>query len=261
MPVIYRLSVGVGLSLIAIFLLYSQTARAYIATEYDTTANAPVGTLVSFDSQGKLVRSSLLTSTYVGVVTAVEDHKVAVASVGTAQVFVSDVAGPIHNGTRIGTSDIAGVATVWRQGQQLVGVVAASDGSSWNWQTVVMKAADGTPRTTRVALARVELIQNTNSAQSGADTFMSTLQKVADIIAGRSVALWRIIAALIVGLAGILVAFGLLLSASRGSFMALGRNPLAGTMILRGMWRVVVVSIVVIFAGVGIAYLLLRVGS
>ena len=258
---ICRTVTGVVTSLITVFLLGSQIALAYVATEYDTTTDIPIGTLVSFDSQGKVMRSSPVSTTYIGVVTAVNGGKIAVANSGTVRVFVSDITGPIQNGTRIGTSDLAGVATAWREGHQLVGtVVAPIDGSSSGWQTVATKAADGTSRTARVALATVELTQSTNSAQSGTDTFGSALQKVADIIAGRSVALWRIITALIVGLAGILVAFGLLLSAGRGSFMALGRNPLAGTVILRGMWRVVVVSIGVILAGIVLAYLLLRVG-
>lgn len=90
---------------------------------------------------------------------------------------------------------------------------------------------------------------------------MDLIKQAADSIAGTSVSLWQVISSLIVGLGSLILAFGLLFSTGRESFLSLGRNPMASTVILRGMWRIVAVSVVIMLLGITISYLILKLGS
>lgn len=252
-----------SLSLMVALLMAPTVARAYTATEYTTNTNFSVGTLIALDNNGNPVAASLLTPNYIGSVTNKGEGKVDVANNGTVVVFVSDADGPIVLGSRIGLSAIAGVGTLYQAGRPQVGIATTSlsDIAAKDWMTVQTESSSGVKGTVKVAQISVRLTQDTSASQTGGNGLMDLIKQAADSIAGTSVSLWQVISSLIVGLGSLILAFGLLFSTGRESFLSLGRNPMASTVILRGMWRIVAVSVVIMLLGITISYLILKLGS
>lgn len=238
----------------ATLLLSSVTAAAYIATEYRTDEDMTVGSLVALGADGGIVPASVDSSNYMGVVTAQGEDAVEVATSGVVPVLVSDRQGEVKVGDRIGLSDIAGVAAKWLGGNSSVGI-AKTDPK--NWHEIDVASEDGTSQKIRVASVGTQLIKDEGSSQSG-NPFMGALQRTADGLAGKPVATWRVIAALLIGLGGVVLSFTLLFASSRQSFFSLGRNPLASGAIMGGLWRVAVVSVIIIGASLATAYLIVR---
>lgn len=250
------------MSLLAVLFSCVNLASAYVGSEYTTMDDLPVGTLVALGSGGELTRASLMVPTYIGVVADAVDTKVVVAKSGTVEAYVSNIDGPIRAGTRVGLSAYSGVGTAWREDRQLVGVVAEDAGDTIKWRETNVQGVSGDP-STQIDIAKVPILltQNANNKQSGVSGFAGTIQQTAYIIAGHSVALWRIIIALVVGAGSLILAFSLLISTGRGSFLSIGRNPLASSTILKGMWRIVFASAGIMVVGILIAYFILRSGS
>lgn len=249
-------------SLSAVLFLCVNLANAYVGSEYISADNLPAGTLIALGGDGKVTRASLIAPTYIGVATDVKDTKVTVAKSGTVEAYVSNIDGSIRTGTRIGLSAYSGVGTAWKEDRQLVGVVAEGVGDTLQWRDVGVQGVSGdSPTQIKIAKVPILLTQNVNNTQSGVSGFAGAIQQTAYVIVGHSVALWRIIAAMVVGFGSLILAFSLLISTGRGSFLSIGRNPLASSTILRGMWRIVFVSAGIMVVGILIAYLILRSGA
>jgi hypothetical protein len=77
-------------------------------------------------------------------------------------------------------------------------------------------------------------------------------------VAGKPVDPTRVYVALIVLVAGSLVAGGILYSGVRGGLISIGRNPMAKKYIVSGMIRVVVSGLIVFILSVFGVYLLLK---
>lgn len=253
----------ISLSLIVVLLMVPSVARAYMATEYTTNTNFPVGTLIALDNRGAPAAASLSTSNYVGSVMSKGQGKIDIANTGTVTLFVSDADGPIVLGSRIGLSAIAGVGTLYQIGRPLVGIAmkGGSDIAAKDWTSAQAQTDDGSRRTVQIAQFPVQLIQDTGSSKAIDVGLMGIIQQAANNLVGHTVSLWQVIASLIIGLGSLILAFGMLVSSGRESFLSLGRNPMASRVILRGMWQLVAVSITVMLLGLVMAYLILRLGS
>jgi len=70
---------------------------------------------------------------------------------------------------------------------------------------------------------------------------------------------WRIITALLIGLGGLILAFGLLFISSRESFFSMGRNPMASKIIMRGLWKMVALSVGILCITLTASYLIVRI--
>lgn len=234
---------------------HQQPLTAYVATEYKTTLKLNTGTLVSLGDKGQILRASSEVSNYLGVVTKQLSAAVEVADTGVVSVMVSDVDGDITIGDRVGVSDIAGTATLWRTGKTLVGVAKSTP---QNWQDVAASSSTNQAKTVRVTSVGVQLMsEGSSTAQS--NPFMSAIQSAADGVAGRSVDMWRVVTALLLGIGGLILSFGLLFVSSRESFFSLGRNPMASGVIMHGLWRMVFVAVLVMCASLAAAYFIVRI--
>ena len=259
---IHQIARFASLSLIIALLLVPGIARAYMATQYATDTDFSLGTVIAFDSDGKPVTALFNTFNYVGVVSGKGQGTIDVANSGTVNVLVSDADGSVVAGSHIGLSIYAGIGTLWQTDRKMIGIVVKTiDATSSDWHPVKIKDKSGAERTIRIAQVPVQLIQDTGTGSSAGGGLVGSIQQVANNLVGHSVAIWQVIASLITGLGSLILAFGLLFSSGRESFLSLGRNPLASKVILRGMWRIVAVSITIMVLGLAITYLILRLGS
>jgi hypothetical protein len=261
MKVIRQVALLVGVSLLAA-LLSMNNIYSYIGSEFTSSSAVPIAAAVALGDDGHIELATNRASMFIGVATAVTTDKVTVANSGVVDVYVSDIDGPIASGTRLGLSAYGGVATVWHPGRNLVGVVQVDSRNNIEWQKAEYKnSANGEREVINVAKVSIQLTQNADSATGYSSDFAGSMQRTAQAIAGHSVAWWRVLTAIIVGGGSLLLAFCLLISTGRGSFISIGRNPLASATILRGMWRIVFASAGIMIAGTFAAYLILRIGA
>lgn len=237
---------------------------AYTATVYSSSKTFTVGTLMAINNSGQPV-PAIAGSNYVGVVTKQSDASVEIADSGIVQVFVAkDDTGIIKSGSKIGFSSVAGIGALLNTSSTQIGVANENvDASSSKWETITIKMNDdAAEQNIRVALVEVRLAKGdgVGSANSSGE-LIGTVQRAAENIVGHSVALWQIVFAAILGIGGLILAFGLIFSSGREGIMSIGRNPMASKVILHGMWRVSITSIAIMMAGLLFAYLILKVGS
>lgn len=251
----YLLTLPIGLLSVVAVLASSNVAQAYTATEYPTTETWSVGMLVALDTTGKVTGASNSTTNYLGVVTDQSKGKVVVADTGIVSVLVSDQDGPVVAGARLSVSDIVGTATLWHSGDMLVGVAKETPK---NWQEV--KAKNDASQTIRIANISVQLTKDSKSVASATGSFTNAIAQTANNIAGHQVDTWRIVTGLFIGLGGLILSFGLLFVSSRESFFSLGRNPMASTAIMKGLWKMAIVCVASMCFSLAAAYLIVRVG-
>lgn len=240
----------------ATLLFSGAVAQSYTAAEYSTDETLPIGTVVALGDKGRVVRASTASKNYVGVVTGQAGSVVDVADSGLVPVLVSDDGNVIQSGDRLGVSDIAGVATKWQPGRAIIGI---AKGPFLNWEKVESRTSTGDMRTVRIASIETQLLSNDGSATQ-ANSYMTTVQVIAEGIAGRPVDMWRAMAALFIGLGGLILSFGLLFISSRESFFSIGRNPIASKVIIRSLWKMVAIALAVMGLSLGVAYMIVRVG-
>ena len=256
-----RVVTGVMGALAALVLATPVLASAYAATVYQTTKPLAVGSLTVLDHTNQPVAASENTG-FSGVVTKQTKTTVDVADSGLVAIFVCDNDGAITSGDRIVLSPFVGVGARYHGSGTPIGVATESlPSSSSRWQaTNAVRTTDGATKV-RIAHLTIRLVTSGVTTAPAEKGVVASLQRIANGLAGHPVAIWQLMAAFVVGLGGLILAFGLLLSSGRASFLALGRNPLASSAILKGMWRIVGVSLGVLLAGVTIAYVILKVGG
>lgn len=247
---------AVTCAVMAALLFSSAIAQGYTAAEYSTDEALPIGTVVALGDKGRVVRASTASKNYAGVVTGQVGSVVDVADSGLVPVLVSDDGNVIQSGDRLGISDIAGVATKWQPGRAIIGI---AKGPFLNWKEVKSRTSTGETRTVRIASIETQLLSN-DGAATQANSYMTTVQVIAEGIVGRPVDMWRAMTALFIGLGGLVLSFGLLFISSRESFFSIGRNPIASKVIIRSLWKMVAISLAVMGISLGVAYMIVRVG-
>lgn len=258
-----RWSVAIASVLLAFAILASAAVHAYIAQTYETEQEFRTGTLVALTGGDVTTLTSENASDYLGVVAVQEEGSVEVANSGATYVLVSDLDGEINRGDTVAISRLTGIATLWRPGTPAIGTALetlSSESRDYQQRSAIL--SDGTTQQVNVARIEVQLDESAGGEGNGGGSSIipSALQLAAERIAGQPLPTWRILLALAVGFIGLLIASILLFSSARGSFFSLGRNPLAGAVILKGLWKMVTTSIIVLTAGLVLAYIIVRVG-
>jgi hypothetical protein len=245
---------GLAVSFSALLaFIFVPTAAAYTGVEYPTSSSWVSGTVVSVNEEGTVVPASAAAIDYVGVVAqATEGESVEVANTGTVAVLVTDNEGDITSGTRLGLSSAAGIASAWATGA----VIGVAQEAPSNWQQATLSNS----QSIRVASVKVQLLTDgASSSSSPVNQFFAALEKTASGVAGRPVDTWRAITALLIGVGGLILAFGLLFISSRESFFSMGRNPMASKVIMRGLWKMVALSVGILCITLTAAYLIVRI--
>ena len=240
-----------------VLLLLSVTtpiAAAYTGAEYPTTATWSTGSVVSVNDSGDVVAASLAATNYLGVVTQqIDATTVEVADSGAVSVLVTDAAGEIASGTRLGLSEIAGIAGAWTGGVA-IGVAQATP-TDWREATLSNQAS------AKVTTVQVQLLTDGAASDTSAiSAFFAAVDRTATGIAGKPVDTWRVVTALLIGLGGLILSFGLLFVSSRESFFSMGRNPMASRIIMGGLWKIVFLAVGIMLITLAAAYLIVRIG-
>ena len=252
-----QLLIIVSLAVCMSLLFFHSLVRAYSATEYPTDKIWQVGMLASLGSSGEVTYASLANDNYIGVAVAVGKQSVEVASSGIVTTLVTSEDSKVVPGDKVQLSDYAGIATLAVGTGKEVGVVKSSP---TNWQTLPLTGSNARKASIQVAPVQVQLVDQGGESAGSSNPFLAALQQTGNGIAGKQVDMWRIVTALLIGIGGLILSFGLLFISSRESFFSMGRNPLAGTMIMKGLWKIVALSVVIMCVSLAASYLILRVG-
>lgn len=263
----------VGFSLIAlviISLLAISSSASAISQGFFSDEQLASGTLVSLKESGRhtsVVPSESDYSSLVGVVVNKEESTVAVsngenqvqvATSGIANLYVTDLYGPIQTGDPIGISPIRGVGAKAITNGKIVGIAQTDFDPSQADRTVSVQKSGGETEEAKVGsvLVAVQVGYYAVSAEEGQHA--TGLQQVGNTLAGRPVSAVKVIMSLIIALSGMLAAAVILYSGIKSSFTAVGRNPLARLSIFRGLKRVSVFSFLIFIVAMSVGYGILR---
>lgn len=164
-------------------------------------------------------------------------RNVQVASAGTTDVLVSDINGTVKEGDRLAASPITGVAMKARASGEVIGTArAALDSVSTTTRTVTDRA--GKPVTVKIGRvpAGIALEYYAGSDASALSAFIPAfVQNIADAVASKPVAPIRVLLGLLVIVLGFVAVVVILNAAIRNGIISIGRNPLAGGALRRGL--------------------------
>lgn len=263
-----RRGAGVLVSVMVVLALAAPAAvAAAISQSYRADEAIAIGALVtSKDDSGDVVELADIDNAdnLVGAVVGGNDaalnlsnpgDQIQVASNGLTKVIVTDLQGEIQSGTQIAPSSIKGVGARATTATKIVGV--AQKEAEYGDQTATVTDRNGQSRQARVGTAEV-LLQIAYYTPPQGGQVNQFVQQVAQTVAGRNVATWRIITSFVIVMAAIIVITVILFSSVHSTIIAIGRNPLAQMRIYKGLLRVVGIVVVIFAVAVGAAYMVLR---
>lgn len=259
---------GVVFGLVAIMVAFSPSVMsAAISQGYRADGPLEAGTLVSIQPSTNAVAAADITNSdgLLGVV--VQDNSATlainskgdslqVATNGSAQVFVTDIEGPIKRGDQIAPSPIKGVGMKATQNGKVLGVVQGDFDGSKSLKTTTLTTKNGQRVEAHIGTVPVA-VQVTYYTVENKSVVPSFLQQFANSVAGKDVSLARLVIIGVILLAAMMLVTILLFSAVRGAIVSLGRNPLAKSSIYRGMSQVLAVSVVILGIALTSVYVIL----
>lgn len=231
-----------------------------------------IGTVVSLskDKSNQIVSTTTTNDTAV-IGVAAEDNSsiidlqaknsnIKIATSGETEILVTDLAGNIKTGDYLIISPLSGVAMKDEQGftaTKYVGV-AQEDFSSKNTGTkqIEVEQSNGKKQKVNTGLikAKVFITERPPQKSTKARSFLTT---IGERIVGKPVSTIRVVTSVIILLSTLLVT-GLMLNASiKGTFVSLGRNPLARSSIVANLMKLILVALIVFESGLVAAYLVL----
>ena len=185
-----------------------------------------------------------------------------VASSGTYDVLVSDQNGPINKGDYVTVSSLAGVGEKASPSQTVVlgKALATFDGSSNIEGTSSLTQSNGKKTTVHLGLVSVDISISHNPLfqQSVTSAVPAQLEKVGASIAHKPVSLARIYISIAVLVGAVGISATMLVTGVRTSLIAIGRNPLARSNIVRSLIQITFTSLIIFVVGVFGVYLLLK---
>lgn len=234
-----------------------------------SSSNIANGTILSFVTSGKVGPASNTggTSPIVGVavnqplvqLSGAGAGSVQAAVGGTTDTLVSDINGPIAVGDRIAASPVTGVGMKANNSGEIVGVAQSSlDSVSTLTQTVTDKS--GSSSTVHIGLIPVAVNVAYFTVGSGGtlSAFVpSFLQDLANAISGKQVSPLRVLDSILILLAGSIIVIVMLNTAIRSGIISIGRNPLAGAALRKGLVDVIVAALGVLLVTLTVVYAVL----
>ena len=181
-----------------------------------------------------------------------------VALSGEVKVFVSDINGEIEQGDFIGSSWIRGVGmkAIDNSDQKIIGVALENFADVEDMAEV--EGLDTPQGNVSAKIGKITIrIFDKQVGQDFTAENANFLEQFAARIAGKEVVFARIIAASVLFIVSAVISGVFLANAIKGSFISLGRNPLASSSIYSQLIQVSGVSIGVILIGTVLAYIVL----
>lgn len=258
----------VFLSFCGLFCYTPKSRAATIAEEFTSSSSIKIGSLVSLmkDDPKQVELSTIAGNEHLlGVVAESSDSsvtyakngsKVSVALSGEVKAFVSDANGIVAKGDFVGASWLEGVGMKSDTGdeQKLLGVALEDYDPDSAQEYGEIETPDG-PKTISIDTINVRLFEKNSSEITAATS--SGLEGLLSQIAGKNVSLAKIIVCLVIFLMSVLVSGFFVSSSIRGSFISIGRNPLASSSIYHSLLHVTSVSVIIILIGTALSYVVL----
>lgn len=258
-------------------IFLTATAAAQTVTQgYQTDQVLQKGMIVRLKpDDGKKIQalSQNDSSDMLGVVVAAGDAPVSLSAIGADQqafvahygryeVLVSNQNGPIKAGDMIAISSLEGVGMKAGTEQELVigKALKTFDGTTNSQGRAELDTSQG-KRT--ISLGRIEveiaIARNPIHQRDTQPGVPRALSRLAATVTDQPVTAFRIYASVMVLLLSIIVAGSVLYAGVRTGMIAVGRNPLAKSSIVRNLIQVTLMSLIVFLIGLIAVYLLLRV--
>lgn len=267
------LGAGGGL-VVASCLLSLSVVAASVSRGYQTDQNLVPGTLVSLQAeQSETVEAATLETIdrMFGVVVDTDSSLlivgensasgyVQVATDGTLDVLVTDLAGPIAADDHLSLSPLSGIAQKATTETITIGnALSGYNGEPELTVGTVEVTQDGKAVTAQLGKVQVQFEIGANPEFDQLEGALpGFLQAIGNSVAGETVSPFRIITASLVLLITFLISGAILFGAIRSSLTAIGRNPLSKRGIYSGLAQVFGLVGLVLGAGVGTIYLILK---
>lgn len=187
-----------------------------------------------------------------------DGQKIFVATEGSYEVLVSNENGEIDQGDYIAISSLAGIGMKADETQSMVLGRAVEkftgDGDSVGKSTT---SGGGTVSFGRIQVD-IGIGKNPYQKAPDKDTVPDALQKISSTVADKQVSALRIYLALAVLIITALVAGTTLFSGVRSTVISVGRNPLSKGIIYKGLFQVLLLSLIIFITGLFGVYLLIK---
>jgi hypothetical protein len=187
-----------------------------------------------------------------------EERNIFVASVGPYEVLVTNENGPIKRGDYISISSSSGIGAKALENQEYVIGVAASDFNGGGDSVSSATSKSGTTVQVGRIKADVALAKNPNMKAPQKDRIPDAIQRLSRAIADKPVSNVRIYIGMAIFVASALIAGTMLYSGVRNTLISIGRNPLSKASIYRGLFQVILLSLIIFIVGIFGVYLLLK---
>lgn len=189
-------------------------------------------------------------------------RQVFVATYGRYPVLVSNQNGAIKKGDLITISALDGVGMKAGDTQEVVlgKAVTTFDGASNVEGNATLKDNSGKKLDVSLGRIKVDIGISHNPLLSNGPVWgiASFLQSISNGVAGKEVQPIRVYVSLLILLLTTAIGGFVLISGVRSAVVAIGRNPLAKVSIMRGLFQVVLSSVIIFVLGVFGVYLLLK---
>ncbi len=254
---------------LALFISNSIAVSASTITEdFNGESSYPKGSVVSIKKgePGDIELTDLNNSEYLlGVVAddsqssisfKKQSSNVSVALSGEVEVLVSDANGDIVRGDFIGASWLEGVGmkAIDDEKQKLLGVAQEGLDSVKAEEYGGIDTENGR-KDVSVGVIKVRLFDKESPLASASES--NAVQGVLSSVVGKDVSITRAVIGSILFSVSLIVAAMFITSSVKGSFISIGRNPMASASIHKGMVRVAILSVVIIITGTAVAYAVL----
>ena len=240
-------------------------ARGYTSSDSGLQTGMVVALSVDGSNNSSVERATQDSSNrVVGVVTTVDNSlvtvssgaaKILVESEGQADVYVSDINGPVNKGDLLVLSPLKGILMKSSDAPAIVLGIAAStptEPSKYSYQ-------DGADtKDTQIAKIKINLNHRGGGVAAGTQSD-SALAKLGRAIAGKEVSEIRVLVALILFVIVLIAEGAIIYGAVSSAITALGRNPLGRKIINVELSKVVIIALLVLLVGLAAVYGVLRV--
>lgn len=270
LPFAWIIAIIASLLVVVLGLNFAQATT--FSQTYKSNGAIGVGTVVSLAKSGQYSVESTTSDNDTRVIGVVSNSDSSIIDLqskntnlkvtlnGEAKILVTDIGGEIKAGDSLMISPLSGVAMKDAQGFPGTKYVAIAeqDFSSKNLgnKQVNVTLVDGSKKNYSVGEINANILISERPPQKStkARSFLST---IGEKIVGRPVSTLRVITSAII-LFSSLVITGLMLNASvKGSFVSLGRNPLARSSIIANLLKIILLALVIFETGLVAAYLVL----
>lgn len=186
-----------------------------------------------------------------------ENGTISVALSGEVLVYVTDANGEVKKGDFIGVSWLEGVGmrALDNQEQKLLGVALEDFNSATAQPYGEIETSDGN-KDVSVGTVKVRLFDKEGSVDATLSN-LSGLESFANSLAGKSVDPLRVLAGSLIFIMGTALAGFFAYSSIKGSFISVGRNPMASASIYRNLIQVSMISVAALVIGATLAYVVL----